>query len=104
MVDRVYKGALPEFRRELEHLRKEFGRLKTSTNWTKLRLEPLLKHVKQLEKVISSREHSRAFSRLRRGVDSFHSDLVYLKTNISSLKRVLEAERRSLGKRPPKSG
>jgi uncharacterized coiled-coil DUF342 family protein len=103
MVDRVYKGALPEFRRELERLRREFGRLKTSTDWSKLRVEPLLQHVKSLERAITSKEHARSFSRLRRGVDSFHSDLVYLRTNVSSLKRVLAAESRTLGKRTRKS-
>ena len=35
-------------------------------------------------------------SRLRKGVELFHSDLVYLRVNVKGLERVLESEKKSL--------
>ena len=75
MVDRVYKAELPRLRKTLEKLRNDFSNLgSTKTDWTRLRIEPLLKHLEALEQLLHSQEFSREFSRLRKGVVLFHSD------------------------------
>lgn len=99
LVDRVYKGALPEFRTSLERLRDEFSRLRTRTNWARLRVEPLLKHVEELDQRLGSREFSRVTSRLTNGVRQFHSDLVYLRENVKWLEEIVRKEKRSLERR-----
>lgn len=93
MVDRAYKGDLPRLRKDLEQLREEFARLPTTTDWAKLRVEPLLKHAEALEQLLESEEFSKESSRLRKGVVLFHSDLVYLRTNVKALKEILRAEK-----------
>lgn len=94
MVDRVYKADLPRLRKALEKLREEFSDLGSSkTNWTKLRIEPLLKHLDSLEQLLHSEEFSREFSRLRKGVEMFHSDLVYLRENVRALETLLQSEK-----------
>jgi hypothetical protein len=99
MVDRVYKQELPRLRNALEKLKENFSSLDSSkTDWTKLRIEPLLKHLDSLEQLVHSREFSQEFSRLRKGVGLFHSDLVYLRANVKGLEKVLQSERRSLKK------
>jgi len=92
MVDRVYKTDIPEKRKALEKLKLEFSKLNSKTNWTKLRVEPLLRHVKELEQQL----RSQGSSRLTKGVRMFHSDLVYLRENVEGLKKILEAEKKSL--------
>lgn len=97
MVDRVYKSALPAMRKDLAHLREEFSNLSgysARTDWIRLRIDPLLKHVESLEQLMISSEFSREFSRLRKGVVLFHSDLVYLRENIRGLQKLLESERK----------
>ena len=99
MVDRVYKSALPQFRADLERLRKDFSSLGTTkTNWIELRIDPLLRHLDSLEQLLHSEEHSLESSRLKKGVALFHSDLVYLRENVQGLERVLQSERKSLKK------
>jgi len=99
MVDSVYKADLPRLRNALEELRVEFSNLGSSkTNWTRLRIEPLLKHLDSLEQLLRSEDFSREFSRLRKGVVMFHSDLVYLRANIKALKNLLQAEKKSMKK------
>ena len=94
MVDRVYKKDLPRLRNALEELREGFSNLDSSkTDWTKLRIEPLLKHLDSLEQLLHSKEFSGEFSRLTRGVAMFHSDLLYLRTNIKTLKKILQREK-----------
>jgi hypothetical protein len=93
LVDRVYKGALPSFRKTLEQMRVEFTRLKPKTNWARLRIEPLLRHVKELEQRLKSREFSGESSRLKNGVNQFHSDLVYLRDNVRWLEEILRSEK-----------
>jgi molecular chaperone GrpE (heat shock protein) len=93
MVDRVYKHSLPELRKALKNLNREFSELDSKTNWTKLRIEPLLKHSESLEQLLESSGFSNEFSRLTRGVEMFHSDLVYFRTNIKSLKYSSPKER-----------
>ena len=95
MVDRVYREDIPALRRALEKLRDDLAGIETRTDWTKLRIEPLLHHAHALERRLGSREFSREATRLRRGVEMFHADLVYLRENVRGLKRVLLAERRS---------
>jgi len=82
MVDSVYKKRLPELRNTLEKLREDFADLGSKTNWTKLRIDPLLRHLLSLEKLLDSPEFSEEFSHLPKGVEMFHSDLVYYTTNI----------------------
>jgi len=95
MVDRVYKAALPRLRADLEKLREEFSRLRsTKTNWIELRIEPLLRHLDSLEQLLRSKKYSREFSRLRKGVVLFHSDLVYLRENVKELEKLLQSEKR----------
>lgn len=94
MVDRVYKAGVPEYRQALEQIRKEFARLDPSIDWVGLRVDPVLAHARELERRAHSRKFSREFSRLRKGVPLFHSDLVYLRTNVVELRRLLESERR----------
>ena len=96
MVDRVYKKELPRLRNDLEKLRENFSSLGSKTNWTKLRIEPLLRHLDSLEQPLHSGEFSREFSRLTKGVELFHSDLVYLRENVKGLEKVLQSEKKSL--------
>ena len=100
MVDRAYKGDLPRFREALEKLREDFSKLDSGTDWTRMRIEPLLEHLDRLEKVMDSPQFAAEFSRLRSGVAQFHSDLVYFRTNIQSLRKVLESEKAARRKRP----
>ncbi len=103
MVDRAYKAELPRLRNTLEKLRDDFSSLEPKkTDWTRLRIEPLLKHVEALEQLLHSQEFSREFSRLTKGVVLFHSDLVYLRTNVEGLKKLLQSEKKSKTRRSEK--
>jgi hypothetical protein len=94
MVDRVYKADLPRLRKALEKLKEEFAdRNPSRTDWTRLRIEPLLKHLDSLQELLQSEEFSREFSHLRKGVRLFHSDLVYLRENVKGLEEVLRSEK-----------
>lgn len=93
MVDRVYKASLPRMRQELERLREGFSQVEPRTDWGRLRVEPLLAHVRSLERLLGSRDFSREGARLSKGVVMFHADLVYLRTNLQALKQLLESER-----------
>jgi predicted RNase H-like nuclease (RuvC/YqgF family) len=95
VVDRVYKTDIPALRKALENLKTEFSELKSRTEWMRLRVEPLLRHVKELERQLKSQ----GSSRLTKGVRLFHSDLVYLRENVKGLKEVLESEKKSLQRR-----
>jgi predicted RNase H-like nuclease (RuvC/YqgF family) len=97
MVDKVYKKDLPALRNALEELRESFSNLSSKTDWTKLRIEPLLKHLRSLEQLSESEEFSREFSRLTKGVELFHSDLAYFRTNVRGLEKVLQSEKKLLG-------
>ena len=99
MVDRVYKKDLPALRNALEELRKNFSNFSSNTDWTKLRIEPLLKHLRSLEQLLESGEFSREFSRLTKGVELFHSDLEYFRTNVKGLEKVLQSEKKFLGRK-----
>jgi hypothetical protein len=92
-MDRSYKEDIPKNRRALEQLNKEFLGVASTTDWTKLRIEPLLEHVKFLERLLQSPKFARETSRLRRGVVMFHSDLVYLRENVKALKEILKVEK-----------
>ena len=96
MVDKVYKKDLPALRSDLEELRDGFSNLSSKTDWTKLRIEPLLKHLRSLEELLKAGEFSRESSRLRKGVELFYSDLVYFRTNVRGLEKVLQSEKKSL--------
>lgn len=93
-MDKSYKEDIPKSRRALEKLKKEFSGVASTTNWTKLRVEPLLDHVKSLERLLRSPKFARETSRLRRGVVMFHSDLVYLRENLKALNKILKIESR----------
>jgi hypothetical protein len=96
MVDRVYKKQIPEFRDALEKLRENFSELNSRTDWNRLRVEPLLTHLESLEHLLKSAEFSQELLRLTRGVELFHSDLVYFRTNVKGLKKILQSEKKSL--------
>ncbi len=99
MVDREYVASLPRLRKALEELKEEFSKLNGSkTDWGTLRIDPLLKHLDSLEQLIHSTEFSQEFSRLRKGVELFHSDLVYLRENVKGLEKLLQSERKTLKK------
>jgi len=102
MVDRTYISDLPRFRNALEKLKEDFSDTDSKTNWTRLRIEPLLRHLEALEQLLESREFSQEFSRLRKGVQLFHSDLVYFRTNIKELEKVLQSEKLSAGRKNQK--
>jgi len=99
-MDRSYKEDIPKARRSLEELMKEFSGIASTTDWTKLRIEPLLDHVKSLERLLRSPKFARETARLRRGVVMFHSDLIYLRDNVKALKKILEVEKRSHHRQP----
>ena len=90
-MDRSYKEEIPRTRRTLEELKKKFSGVASSTDWAKLRIEPLLDHVKALERLLRSPKFARETARLRRGVAMFHSDLVYFRENVRALKAILES-------------
>jgi len=94
-MDRSYKEDIPKIKRTLEELKKEFSGVASTTDWTKLRIEPLLDHVKCLERLLRSPKFAQETARLRRGVVMFHSDLIYLRENVKALKQILDVERRS---------
>lgn len=95
-MDRSYKKDIPKYRSALEQMREEFSGLSPTTDWTKLRIEPLLQHVACLDQILKAPAFAREVSRLRKGVAMFHADLVYLRTNITELKAILADEKRKL--------
>ena len=99
MVDRSYKEELPRLRNNLEKLREDFSNLGSKTDWARLRIEPLLKHLEALEQLLHSRKFSREFSRLTKGVELFHSDLVYFRINVKGLEKLLQSEKKSAMRR-----
>src|ERR1700745_172498 len=101
-MDRSYKEDIPKNRQALEQLKKEFLSVASTTDWTQLLIEPLLAHVKFLERLLRSPKFARETSRLRRGVVMFHSDLIYLRENVKTLKQILDVERKSRRRRPVK--
>jgi hypothetical protein len=103
-MDRSYKEDIPKTRKALEELQKEFSGVASNTDWANLRIEPLLDHVKSLERLLRSPKFARETARLRRGVVMFHSDLVYLRENVRALKDILNVERRSHGHGPVRRG
>ena len=98
MVDRVYKASLPAFKKSLKRLRGDFSGVGSGTDWTKLRIDPLIRHVEVLERILESREFARESSRLTQGVGFFHSDLEYLRKNIQGLEKILDSKK-PLGRR-----
>ncbi len=96
-MDRVYKGSIPAAIKDLVRLKLEFARLEPKTDWTELRIKPLLSHAKQLDRLLKSRRFSGEIERLRRGVEMFHADLVYFRDNIRGLEKLLQKERKAAG-------
>ena len=90
MVDRVYRTNLPSLRKSLLNMRREFSALDTSTDWVRLRVDPLLAHIDQLRAMIGIWDSSRH----RGAVPLLHADLVYFRKNVRGLRRVLAVERR----------
>jgi hypothetical protein len=98
MVDRVYKAGLPALRKQLEGLREEFVTSGSTTDWARKRIDPLIAHARSLERLLGSGANSLSEARLSRGVEMLHADLVYLRTNVLGLKKILEAERKTAGR------
>jgi len=90
MVDRVYRSDLPRLRKILLNMKKELSQMGPSTDWVRLRIDPLLAHVDQLRAMIRIWDSSRR----RGGVPMLHSDLIYFRENVKGLKLVLASERR----------
>jgi hypothetical protein len=90
VVDRVYRNAWPPLRRDLLALKAELAKVDSATDWARLRIDPLLKHLNLLE----IRAKSWEGSRLRGAVPMLHSDLVYFRKNIRGLRAVVAIERR----------
>src|ERR1700739_57710 len=99
IMDRAYKQDIPSVIKRLEGLRDAFATLDSKTDWTRLRIEPLLEHAKSLDRLIHARQFTRETTRLRRGVAMFHADLVYFRENLQGLKKVLESERKAAPRR-----
>jgi hypothetical protein len=97
-MDRSYKEDIPKNRRALQQLKQEFSGVASTTDWTKLRIEPLLEHIKFLEELLRSPKFARETARLKRGVVMFHSDLIYLRENVKALKEILKIEKRFAGR------
>jgi hypothetical protein len=95
-MDRVYKHDIPAKRKALEQLSKEFSRIPSRTDWKKLRVQPLLAHVRALERLIQSPRFARETSRLPKGVVMFRSDLIYLRENIKALDAILVMAKKAL--------
>ena len=93
MVDRVYKADIPRLKNALVRLKDEFSGLDPRTEWTRMRIEPLLKHAEALEELLGSPGFSDESSRLRGIVVMFHSDLVYLRQNVKALEKILESKK-----------
>jgi len=55
-MDRSYKEDIPKVKRVLEELKREFSGVVSTTDWTKLRIEPLLDHVKSARAIASVAE------------------------------------------------
>ena len=102
-VDRTYKQDIPAASRALEQIKTEFSRFDSKTDWKNLRVQPLLEHARSLERLLRSPQFARETSRLPRGVPMFHSDLVYFRENIKTLKAILELEWKSHSRGPRKS-
>lgn len=98
-MDRSYKEDIPKLRKALEVLKEEFSGVASATDWTRLRIDPLLDHAQSLEGLLRSPKFAREVARLRRGVVMFHADLTYLRENVKALKEILAAERE--GSRSP---
>ncbi len=94
MVDRVYKADITRLKNALTRLKEEFSSFEPDTDWTRLRIEPLLAHAESLERRLNSPEFSKESARLRKGVAMFHSDLVYLRENVKALERMLDSEKK----------
>ena len=99
MVDRVCKKRLPALRKTLEKLGENLSTLDSKTDWVELRIEPLLKHLGSLEQLLESSEFSGEFLRLTKGVEMFHSDLIYFRTNVKALEKILHSEKKSLARK-----
>lgn len=95
MVDRVYKNDLPRLREDLLEMRSELSKIEPSTDWVRLRIAPLLRHLERLERLVPAIESSG----FRGGVPLLHSDLVYFRTNVDGLRRVLASERKGSQRR-----
>lgn len=99
-MDRSYKEDIPKTKKALEEVKKEFSGVASTTDWTQLRIEPLLDRVKSLERLIRSPKFALETARLRRGVVMFHSDLVYLSQNVKAPKEILKIESKLHPHRP----
>jgi len=98
-MDRVYKQGIPGVVKSLEDLKAEFKSFEPTTDWIRLRIEPLLEHAKLLDRLLRSMKFARETARLRAGVGMFHADLVYFGENIRGLKKVLASERKASSRR-----
>jgi len=98
-LDRSYKEDIPLVIERLERLKQEFASHASGTDWTRLRIDPLLAHAKSLDRVMHAKRFARETARLRGGVAMFHADLVYFRENIRALKKLLLSRRKAAPRR-----
>lgn len=103
-MDRSYKEDIPKYRAALTAMKAEFEALALDTDWTGLRIEPLLNHVERLDQLLRSRKFARETARSRKGVAMFHADLVYLRTNLKELRAILSDARQKLDRGLARAG
>ena len=63
-MDRAYKRDIPRHRKALEDFKRELADVVTKTDWTTLRIDPLLEHVTKLEGSRQSPQFAREIARL----------------------------------------
>ena len=66
-MDRSYKEDIPKTKKALEKLKKEFSGVASTTDWTRLRIEPLLDHVKSIERLLRSPKFARETGTVKKG-------------------------------------
>lgn len=85
MSKNEYVFKLEELKSELEKLQDKFTKIEPSTDWNKIRIEPLLRHLDTLKNVIGNNQSAVRDELIK-------SDLEYFDRNIEGLKTVLRSE------------
>lgn len=78
---------LCELEHELLRIRDEFSEFKPSTDWNRMRVEPLIAHLKLLKGILPDSP--------TQSIKSYYNlDIEYFKENIEGLKMVLKSEKK----------
>ncbi len=84
-LNKIHIEKLMEYKKELQNLKNKFSKFKPTTDWNKIRIEPLLEYIGLLEKI--ARENLDILPE-----EQFKEDIVYFKKNIDGLNKVLNSE------------